>query len=45
MFFDGASSREGTGDGVVFVSAAQETIYLSYKLEFDVGNMATAKLT
>jgi hypothetical protein len=34
MFFDGASSREGAGAGVFFVSPAQETISLSYKLEF-----------
>jgi ribonuclease HI len=38
MFFDGACSREGTGAGVVFVSPAQETISLSYKLEFEATN-------
>jgi ribonuclease HI len=38
MFFDGASSREGAGAGVVFVSPAQETISLSYKLEFEATN-------
>jgi ribonuclease HI len=38
MFFDGACSREGTGARVVFVSPAQETISLSYKLEFDTTN-------
>jgi ribonuclease HI len=38
MFFDGASSREGTGAGVVFVSPAQKTISLSYKLEFEGTN-------
>jgi ribonuclease HI len=38
MFFDGACSREGTGVGVVFVSPAQETISLSYKLEFEATN-------
>jgi ribonuclease HI len=38
MFFDGASSREGAGAGVVFVSPAQETIPLSYKLEFEATN-------
>jgi hypothetical protein len=32
MFFDGASSKEGVGAGVVFVSPTQEIIYLSYKL-------------
>jgi ribonuclease HI len=38
MFFDGGSSREGVGVGVVFVSPAQETISLSYKLEFETTN-------
>jgi ribonuclease HI len=38
MFFDGASSREGVGDGVVFVSPTQETISLSYKLKFEATN-------
>jgi ribonuclease HI len=38
MFFDGASSREGIGAGVFFVSPAQETISLSYKLEFETTN-------
>jgi hypothetical protein len=41
MFFDGASSREGAGAGVVFVSPAQETISLSYKLEFEATNNVT----
>jgi ribonuclease HI len=38
MFFDGASSKEGVGAGVVFVSPYQETIALSYKLEFEATN-------
>jgi hypothetical protein len=38
LFFDGASSREGAGSGVVFVSPDQETISLSYKLEFEATN-------
>jgi ribonuclease HI len=38
MFFDGASSKEGVGVGVVFVSPAQETIYFPYKLEFETTN-------
>jgi ribonuclease HI len=38
MFFDGASSREGTGAGVFFVSPSQETVSLSYKLEFETTN-------
>jgi hypothetical protein len=38
MFFDGASSKEGVGVGVVFISPTQETISLSYKLEFETTN-------
>jgi hypothetical protein len=38
MFFYGASSSEGVGAGVVFVSPCQETISLSYKLEFEATN-------
>jgi ribonuclease HI len=38
MFFDGASSKEGVGAGVIFVSPYQETIPLSYKLEFEATN-------
>jgi len=38
MFFDGASSSIGAGSGVVFKSPSQETISLSYKLEFEVTN-------
>jgi ribonuclease HI len=38
MFFDGASSRESIGDGVVFISPIQETISLSYKFEFETSN-------
>jgi ribonuclease HI len=38
MFFDGASSREGAGAGVFFVSPAHETMSLSYKLEFETTN-------
>jgi ribonuclease HI len=38
MFFDRASSREGVGVEVVFVSPCQEAIPLSYKLEFEVTN-------
>jgi ribonuclease HI len=35
MVFDGASSKEGVGVGVVFISPTQEIISLSYKLEFE----------
>jgi hypothetical protein len=38
MFFDEASSKEGVGDGVLFVSPTRETIYFSYKLEFETNN-------
>jgi hypothetical protein len=38
MFFDGASSKEGVGAGVVFVSPSQETTSPSYKLEFEATN-------
>jgi ribonuclease HI len=38
IFFDGASSREGVGAGMVFVSPCHETIYLSYKVEFETTN-------
>jgi ribonuclease HI len=38
MFFDGASSRESVGAGVVFISPTQETISLSCKLEFETTN-------
>ena len=38
MFFDGASSSIGAGTGVIFISPCQETISLSYKLEFETTN-------
>jgi hypothetical protein len=38
MFFYGASSKEGVGARVVFVSPAQENTSLSYKLEFETTN-------
>jgi ribonuclease HI len=38
MFFDGASSKDGAGTRMVFVSPVQETISLSYKLEFEATN-------
>jgi ribonuclease HI len=38
MFFDGASSSEGTGTIVVFISPCQEIMSLSYKLEFEATN-------
>jgi hypothetical protein len=38
MFFERASSMEGVGVGVIFVSPCQEAIPLSYKLEFEATN-------
>jgi ribonuclease HI len=38
MFFDGASSKESVGARVVFISPAQEIIYLYYKLDFETTN-------
>jgi hypothetical protein len=38
MFFDGASSREGVGVGVIFVSPTQENISLFCNLEFETTN-------
>jgi ribonuclease HI len=39
MLFDGASSRESVGAGVVFISPTQEIISLSYKIEFETTNI------
>jgi len=38
MFFDGAFSKEATGEGVVIVFPPQECIHLSFKLTFQVTN-------
>jgi ribonuclease HI len=38
MFFYGTCSREGVGAGVFFVSPSQETMSLSYKMEFETTN-------
>jgi ribonuclease HI len=38
MFFNGASSSEGVGARVVFISPSQEIISLSYKLQFETTN-------
>jgi len=38
IFFYGASSRESVGAGVVFISPTNETMSLSYKLEFEATN-------
>jgi ribonuclease HI len=38
IFFDGASSSEGAGARVVFISPCQEVMSLSYKMEFEATN-------
>ena len=41
MYFDGSSSREGSSAGIVLISPSNETITLSYKLEFQTTNNIT----
>jgi len=38
MFFDGSSSKEGVGAGIVLTSPANEVFTFSYKLEFETTN-------
>jgi ribonuclease HI len=38
MYFDGASSQDGLGVGILFVSPTKESISLSYKIEFETTN-------
>jgi ribonuclease HI len=38
MYFDGASSRDSVGVGVVFISPSQDVTTLSFKLEFETTN-------
>jgi ribonuclease HI len=38
MYFDGSSSKEGSGFVIVLISPTQEFITLSYKLEFETTN-------
>ena len=38
MYFDGASSREGSGAGVVFVSPEKKTFRYSFTLNFSCTN-------
>jgi hypothetical protein len=38
MFFDGASSKDSAGAGVVFIFPSQEVITLSFKLKFETTN-------
>ena len=38
MYFDGSSSKEGVGAGVVLISPSGEVVRLMYKLEFIITN-------
>ena len=38
MLFDGSSSREGSGAGVVLISPSNETLSLYFKLKFKTTN-------
>jgi hypothetical protein len=38
MFFDGASTKDSAGAGVVLISPSKETIHLSFKLDFKTTN-------
>ena len=41
MYFDGLTSKEGAGAGVLLISAGGEVISLMYKLEFKTTNNTT----
>ena len=38
MYFDGASSKDSVGVGVVFISPSRDVTTLSFKLEFETTN-------
>jgi ribonuclease HI len=38
IYFDGSSSKEGFGAGIVLISLAYPVVILSYKLEFETTN-------
>jgi ribonuclease HI len=38
MYFDGSSSKEGLGAGILLISPSEEIITLSYKIEFETTN-------
>jgi ribonuclease HI len=38
MYFDGSSSKEGSGAGILLISPSEEVITLSYKLDFEYTN-------
>lgn len=39
MHFDGASSKEGNGAGIVLTSPSSELLYYVFKLEFEATNI------
>ena len=41
LYFDGASSREGSRAGVVLIPPTQQVVTLSYKLQFQTTNNTT----
>ena len=41
MYFDGSSSKEGAGAGIVLISPSGELVSLIYKLEFVTTNNTT----
>jgi hypothetical protein len=41
MYFDGSSSKERSGAGILLISPSKEVITLSYKLEFETTNNIT----
>ena len=38
LYFDGASSREGSGAGVILISPTQKRVTISYKQQFSTTN-------
>ena len=44
MYFDGASSKDSVGAGVVFISPSNDVTNISFKLEFEtINNIAEYK--
>jgi ribonuclease HI len=38
IYFDGSSSKEGYGTGIVLIYPSKEVVTLSYKMEFETTN-------
>jgi ribonuclease HI len=38
MYFDGASSKEGSGDDILFISPTKDYFSFSYKLNYETTN-------